>query len=142
MKTTARNRLAGVVERVLPGSVNAEVILKSSGGSTISATVTMDAINELGIDRGKNITAIFKASSVILAKENQNLAISARNRISGSVIKIIEGMVNSEVVLKTEGGDEISAIITKEAAEELAIKTGDSLLAIVKASSVILILED
>lgn len=47
------------------------------------------------------------------------MKLSARNVLKGTVIKIISGAVNSEVIIKLPGGAEIVSIITKESAESL-----------------------
>ena len=63
---SARNQLAGLVTRVQTGAVNTEVVLDLPRGGTIAAIITNQSSSELGIELGSNVTAIFKASSVIL----------------------------------------------------------------------------
>lgn len=65
-KLSARNQLAGTVDRVVPGAVNAEVTIALPGGGTIAATVTMDSAATMGLAAGMPATALFKASSVIV----------------------------------------------------------------------------
>jgi molybdate transport system regulatory protein len=66
-KISARNRLSGVIATVTPGAVNAEIALDLDGGGSIGATVTQAGLAELGFAPGLRATALFKASSVILA---------------------------------------------------------------------------
>ena len=63
---SARNQLSGAVTRVQTGAVNTEVVLDLPAGGTIAAIITNQSSSDLGIEVGRNITAIFKASSVIL----------------------------------------------------------------------------
>jgi len=63
---SARNQLIGSVTRVQTGAVNTEVVLDLPGGGTIAAIVTNQSSSDLGITEGGKLTAIFKASSVIL----------------------------------------------------------------------------
>lgn len=63
---SARNRLTGVLSRVHPGTVNTEVVLELSGGAALAAIITNESCHTLGLAEGKTITAIFKASSVIV----------------------------------------------------------------------------
>ena len=63
---SARNQLPGVVTRVQTGAVNTEVVLDLPRGGTIAAIITNQSSTELGIEIGSKVTAIFKASSVIL----------------------------------------------------------------------------
>ncbi|WP_427312668.1 TOBE domain-containing protein [Cupriavidus sp. H39] len=66
MRLSARNQLAGVVSRVMPGAVNAEVVIELDGGGTIAAIVTNGSVEALGLQAGVAAVAVFKASSVIL----------------------------------------------------------------------------
>jgi molybdopterin-binding protein len=66
------------------------------------------------------------------------MKISARNTLKGEIIKITAGAVNSEVVVKLKGGDEIVSIITNESAAKLGLKPGKNVYAIVKASNVMI----
>lgn len=65
-----------------------------------------------------------------------HMKISARNQIKGKVVKLTVGAVNTEVVIEIEGGQQISSIITKTSAENLGIKIGKEVYAIIKASEV------
>jgi molybdopterin-binding protein len=66
------------------------------------------------------------------------MKISARNILKGKVKSIVPGMVNSEVVIELPGGAEITSIITKSSAENLKLKEGSDVYAIIKASSVMI----
>lgn len=68
MKLSARNQLTGTVVSIVRGPVTALVKL-DVGGQHISATLTAEAADELGIEEGGTVTAIFKATSVILGVE-------------------------------------------------------------------------
>jgi molybdate transport system regulatory protein len=63
---SARNQLTGTVCRVQPGVVNAEVVVTLSGGGTIAAMLTQHSVQRLGFTPGMPVTALFKASSVIV----------------------------------------------------------------------------
>ena len=65
-RISARNQLPGTVTLVKPGAVNTEVDIESKGGESITATVTNDSVETLGLRKGQAVTAIFKAGAVIL----------------------------------------------------------------------------
>lgn len=67
LRLSARNQLQGRITRVVRGAVNTEVVLEIPGGATLAAIVTNAAAKELKLARDVTATAIFKASSVILA---------------------------------------------------------------------------
>jgi molybdate transport system regulatory protein len=138
MKTSARNALRGVVERVSDGAVNAEVVLSVGPGVEIVAIITRESVAELGLTPGREAIALIKSTFVILAKGDQPLAVSARNRLTGTVMRHEVGAVNDEVVLDLGDGKSITATITRESGQELGFAPGERAQALIKASHVIL----
>ncbi|MFA6220785.1 MAG: TOBE domain-containing protein [Desulfomonilaceae bacterium] len=69
MKLSIRNVLKGKVTAVTEGKAVATVKVDVGGGNTITSVVTMDAIKNLGIKVGDEISVLIKATSVMLAKE-------------------------------------------------------------------------
>lgn len=63
---SARNQLVGKVAKLGRGAVNTQVTLTLAGGSVLGAVVTNDAADELGLKVGAEVTAMFKASNVLL----------------------------------------------------------------------------
>ena len=68
-------------------------------------------------------------------------SISARNVLKGTVKKVVEGAVNSEITLELAGGISIVSIITKSSAERLGLKKGKEAMAVIKASNVMIATE-
>ena len=64
--------------------------------------------------------------------------LSARNQLEGTITKITEGAVNSEVIIELPGGIEITSIITKHSVERLGLKEGGKAKAVIKATSVMI----
>lgn len=64
---SARNQLAGVVSRIESGPVSCMVELALTGGQTLSATVTHEAVDALQLKPGAPATGVFKAFSVMVA---------------------------------------------------------------------------
>ncbi len=138
MRTSARNQLLGTVISTRVGPVSAEVTLAISREGHLTATVTRESLEEMQLTEGRNAYALFKASSVILTPANECLRTSARNRLCGIISHIQPGPVNSEVVIELEGGKHIAAIITKESEEQLGLRKGNALCALIKASHIII----
>ena len=65
------------------------------------------------------------------------MKISVRNKIPATIKEVKLGTVMAEVVMQA-GNNEIVAVITKDAAEDLALKAGDSVTALVKSTSVMI----
>lgn len=66
MKLSARNQLTGTVTEINRGEAIANVALDVAGQRLV-ASITVEAVNELGLAEGTTVTAIVKASDVILA---------------------------------------------------------------------------
>ncbi len=66
MKISARNVLPGKVIEVTPGATTARVRLELPGGAVVTASVTNEAIAELGLKVGDNASAVIKASDVMI----------------------------------------------------------------------------
>lgn len=66
------------------------------------------------------------------------MQISARNQLKGKVVSVTAGAVNTEVEVELGDGQRLVSIITKRSADNMDIKVGDEIAAIVKASSVML----
>ena len=68
MKLSARNVLKGKVVEVVSGVTTAHVKIAVGGGAIITASITMEAVKELGLKAGDEASAVIKASDVIVAK--------------------------------------------------------------------------
>jgi molybdopterin-binding protein len=71
----------------------------------------------------------------------ENMPLSARNRIKGVVKGIEKGEVASTIKIEIKGPAVITSMITREAAEELKLKVGDTVEAVIKASEVMVFKE-
>ena len=133
---SARNQLKGRICSIMEGAVNGIVKLDIAGGNHISATISMEAIRELGLVEGSEATAVIKATSVMIADDK--CRISARNQLPGTISSIEEGAVNCIVKLDITPDTGISATISMEAAKELGLTVGGKAYAVIKATSVMI----
>lgn len=138
MKTSARNELAGTVSALRTGAVNDEVELTLSGGEKIVAVITRDSTAALGLQPGVQAFALVPASAIIVSAAGSDLRLSARNQLEGKVTALLPGAVNAEVRIELAGGAALVATVTLHSAESLNLAVGSPVVAIFKASSVIL----
>jgi len=75
------------------------------------------------------------------SQEDKFMKLSARNILKGKVKKIIQGAVNSEVIIELPGGLEVVSVITKESVESLELKVGKEVYAVIKASNVMVAID-
>lgn len=68
MKLSARNQIKGKVVTVHKGQTTGHVQVDIGGGNTVTASITNEAIDDLGLAEGDEATVVIKASDVMVAK--------------------------------------------------------------------------
>ena len=138
MKTSARNQFAGPVVSLREGVVDCEVTLRVAPDVLLTAIVTRESADNLGLTLGREVLAFVKASSVLLMTGADG-QISARNRFDGTVTRIHPGPVNTEVTVAMPGGQQvITAVVTDASVKRLGLEVDQPVTAVFKASSVFL----
>ena len=66
MKISARNQIAGTIKTVKPGATTTHVTIEVSPTVTVTASITNEAAEELGLKVGMAATAVIKASDVMV----------------------------------------------------------------------------
>ena len=66
MRLSARNQLSGTVKSVNEGAAIANVEI-DAGGQRLVASITVEAVEDLGLSEGSEVTAVIKASDVMIA---------------------------------------------------------------------------
>jgi molybdopterin-binding protein len=67
MQLSARNVLPGIIRKIAPGAVNAEVIIEIAPSLQVVSVITLDAIKTLKLKVGERAYAVIKASNVMVA---------------------------------------------------------------------------
>jgi molybdate transport system regulatory protein len=138
MKSSARNQFAGPIVQIKEGMVDCEVRVRLDEQLDLTAIITRESVENLGLKVGKEVSAFVKSSSVLLMRD-ADARISARNRYCGQVSHIHAGPVNAEISIALPGGRQVvTAVITHESLEKLELKLGSTACAVFKASSVFL----
>jgi molybdopterin-binding protein len=68
------------------------------------------------------------------------MRISARNRFKGKIVEIKRGAVMAHVAVQIDGGAVIHSAIFVDSVDDLGLKTGDEVLAVVKSTDVMIAL--
>ena len=66
------------------------------------------------------------------------MKLSARNKLKGKIVKVEEGLITAKVLMDLGNDNFISAIISKDAVADLALKPGDTAFAVIKSTEVII----
>jgi len=67
MNISARNVLKGKVKQLEVGAVNTEVVVELSNGVEVVSIITKESAERLGLNQGKAVYAVIKASDVMIA---------------------------------------------------------------------------
>ncbi len=68
MELSTRNQLRGKVKSVTTGSVMAEVVVALDGGQELVSVITKSSVERLGLKAGDSVTALVKATEVMIGK--------------------------------------------------------------------------
>ncbi|CAM5692267.1 TOBE domain-containing protein [Streptomyces coeruleorubidus] len=139
MSLSIRNQLPGTVTAVTPGEVMATVRVRLTGGQVLTAAITREAADDLGLAPGTAVRALVKSTEVSLATAPVE-GLSIRNRLPGTVTDIATGDAMASVRITVEGG-ELTAAITRDAADDLALSAGTPVVALIKSTEVSLAAE-
>lgn len=139
MKLSARNQIKGTVTSIQAGAVNG-IVKMTFGKNTVSSTISMNAIEELGLAEGKEAIAIVKATEAMVCVGEVG-RISARNIWKGTVVEVVNGAVNGIVKIDVDGVV-LSATISMNAIADLELAAGKEASIVVKSTSVMMMVED
>ncbi|WP_137230943.1 TOBE domain-containing protein [Streptomyces sp. BPSDS2] len=134
MTLSIRNQLPGTVTAVTTGEAMASVKVRLAGGQHITAAITADAVKDLGLAEGSAVRALVKSTEVALATGPVE-GVSIRNQLTGSVTDVTTGGAMGSVKVSVEGG-ELTSAITKDAVEDLGLKVGTSVVALIKSTEI------
>jgi molybdate transport system regulatory protein len=117
-----------------------ESIVKTyKGGKTGGGGANLTALGQNLLSEYKQLESYL---SEILSEETvsevKNLKLSARNNIKGKVISVEKGVITAKIKIEVQAPTIITAVITKDATEDLNLKIGDEVQAIVKATEVMI----
>jgi len=129
------SKVSGTITRVVKGHIHANVQILWKA-IPLSVVITTASCEDMHLSEGDSITVLIKGTDVMLAKSFSGM-ISARNRVSGIVKRIIRGDVVSKVFVESQE-EMLHAIITNTSLEEMNIKEGNEITAIVKSTELIL----
>lgn len=68
MRISARNQIKGTIISVAPGAVNATVKVDIGSGNIITSSITNEAVADLSLSEGDDVTVIVKSSDVMIGK--------------------------------------------------------------------------
>ncbi|MEU6252033.1 TOBE domain-containing protein [Streptomyces sp. NPDC047043] len=134
MTLSIRNQIPGTVTAVTPGEVMATVKVRLTGGQDITAAITLESVEDLGLASGTAVRALVKSTEISLATAPVE-GLSIRNRLPGTVTDVATGGAMASVKVAVDGG-ELTSAITKDAVTELALTAGTPVVALIKSTEI------
>ncbi|MER7839099.1 TOBE domain-containing protein [Streptomyces sp. NPDC096040] len=134
MSLSIRNQIPGTVTAVTPGEVMATVKVRLDGGQELTAAITLEAVEDLGLAEGSAVRAMMKSTEVALATGPVE-GLSIRNQLPGTVSDIATGGAMATVKVVVDGG-ELTSAITKDAVADLGLTAGSPVVALIKSTEV------
>jgi molybdate transport system regulatory protein len=135
MRLSIRNQLAATIVEVNAGQVMSTVKARLAGGREITAAITLEGAEDLGLARGDSVLVLIKSTEVAVATAPVS-GLSIRNQLPGTISEVDQGTVMTTVKVDIAGGDILTAAITRDAAEELKLEAGVAVTALVKSTEV------
>ncbi|WP_250285716.1 MULTISPECIES: TOBE domain-containing protein [unclassified Frankia] len=135
MSISIRNQLSGAVTEITSGEAISAVKIRLATGQEVVAAVTTEAVRELGVASGSQVRILIKATDVSLAVGEVS-GLSIRNQLPGAVTAIDQGEALAIVKVAIEGGETITAAITKAAVGDLGLAAGSAVTALIKSTEI------
>ena len=136
MQISARNQLQAEVISVESENVNAKISLELKSGQILVSVITREAVEDLQIEVGQTVTAIFKSSTLSLSLMNDKK--SEENSLKGSVSTIECDEENAKVLVDIGNHDTIVSVLPVDVLEKLELKVGSSVRAVIQAKDIML----
>lgn len=124
--------------RAIQTKLGREIVLAQAGGASGGgASLTPEGAALISEYRKLN-TYLFSALGDKDFWQHISYRLSARNRIRARILEVREGPITSEVKMEIRGPGRLTSIISNEAVQDLRLRPGDEVEAIVKATEVVL----
>ena len=137
MRISARNVLKGTITDIEIGAVSG--IVSITVGETPLTSITMEAIRDLGLEKGMPAYAVIKASHVMFARGDEPVDnLSARNQLVGTVTTVRPGKTDGRVSLTLPDGNVITGSVFNDMIGELGLEVGNKAIAIVKSTDLMI----
>jgi molybdate transport system regulatory protein len=138
VKTCVRNQLFGTVSAITPGAVQAQIRVDLAGRSAITVSISRQCLDEFELKLGDDAVLLINDCDIVLLPDGDPVMHSASNSLTGSITRIQLGDINAEVSLLLPGGEILTAVITRDSCQKLALKPGMRTRALFKANAPVL----
>jgi molybdate transport system regulatory protein len=135
MQISARNQIQVKVLSIESHNVNAKIVLRLKSGQLLYSVITQEAVENLQVDVGQTVTAIFKSNAVVLQTLEKQ---SAENILEGIISTIEKDEENIKVVVDIGAHDKIVSVMPCESIDMKTLREGSAIEIMIKNSDVML----
>lgn len=132
---SSRNILNVKIVDVKTSELISLVYAKLENNKIFKALITSDSAKELKLKPNNNALMIFKAGSIVVAKNDCKVKTSSANELNGNIKSIQEGSVYVVIDIDCDG-ILLTASITMQSYEKMKLKIGDNVNVLIKATNV------
>jgi len=136
LQLSARNQIAVSVERIDSQRVNASIVLKLKCGQMLHTVITQEAVENLQIQEGQTITALFKSNMVLLSSSTK--AKTDTNIVEGMISEIESDVDNVKVTVDIGAHDKIISVMPREEIDKQLLVKGNSVKLLIRSHDIML----
>lgn len=133
LQLSARNQIQAKIISVTSYNVNAKIVLELKSGQNLTSIITQEAVENLHIEAGQTVTALFK-STVVSVMEH----LSNENSLEGRISKIERDEENTKITVDIGNHDKIVSVMPSESINALHLQEGKRIFVHVKSNDVML----
>lgn len=133
LQLSARNQIQAKVISITSYNVNAKIVLALKSGQKLTSIVTQEAVENLHIEEGQTVTALFK-SSVVSVLDSP----SEKNSLEGTISKIERDEKNTKVTVDIGNHDKIVSVIPSDQINTLNLCESSSVCVQINSNNIML----
>ncbi len=133
LQLSARNQLQAKVISVSSHNVNAKIILELKSGQMLTSVITQEAVENLHIEVGDIVTALFKSTAVSVFE-----SASDKNSLEGTISKIERDDENTKITVDIGNHDKIVSVLTSDMMNTFKLDEGTKVYVQIKSHDIML----
>ena len=133
LQLSARNQLQAKVISISSHNVNAKIILELKSGQMLTSVITQEAVENLHIEVGDIVTALFKSTAVSVFE-----SASDKNSLEGTISKIERDDENTKITVDIGNHDKIVSVLTSDMMNTFKLDEGNNVYMQIKSHDIML----
>ncbi len=121
----------------IQNALGEKVVITFKGGKTGGGGAKLTEVGKALLEEYSRLESCL--SEFLVCSRNQevkSLKLSARNQLKGKIVSVEKGVITAKVKMEIDVPATVTAVITKEAVEDLDLKVGDKVTAVVKSTEI------